>query len=122
MRTLFGIVAAVAVFCASPALAAVGCQGVVNKVLIQPEGTVFADFGYGRLLVCSLNSNQTVNRGSSFGGNTTLTVTTCQALLSSFLTAKASGRPVIAYADRSDCNFVDGALPDPYPYFFYFLQ
>lgn len=107
---------------ASGASAAVGCQGVVNKVMIQPEGTVFVDFGYNRLLICNLNGSISVNRGASQGGSTTVSPITCQALLSSFLTAKASARPVIAYVDRSDCNFVDGSVPDPYPYFFYFLE
>ena len=105
-----------------PALAAVGCQGTVTQVMLQPEGTALVDFGFGNFRMCEMNSSITVNRGPNVGGNATLTPVMCQALYTSFLTAKSTGKQVIAYLDAASCNLGNGSLPNPYPYYFYFLQ
>lgn len=102
-----------------PALADITCQGVVAFTMLGPDGTFYVNFGYNRLQLCNVDASVTVNRGAVYG-TTTVTPARCQALMSAFMTAKASGKPVMAASARSDCNFVDGDLPNPYPYHFYF--
>jgi hypothetical protein len=106
----------------SSAGAAVSCQGTVNKVIMGPDGDVYVDFGYNRLKICIMDATTSVDRGAAQGGVTSITPLRCQALYTAFSTALATGKPLIAYVDRTDCNFADGAIPNPYPYHFYFLK
>lgn len=106
--------------CLSPVSAlADDCNGVVQSLTLAPEGDVFVNFGYNRVRICQLDTSVTVNRGASYGGTTTITAGRCQALYSSFLTARASGSPITARVGAT-CVFTDGAYPNPYPYQFVF--
>jgi hypothetical protein len=118
-RRSIGGLLAVALMASTPAQA-IECSGTVTRVLIQPEGTVFVDFGYGRTRLCELSGPTSVDRGPSWGSTTVISQVACQAFVSAFLTAKASTRRVKFQIDRSDCNMGDGALPTPYPYFIIF--
>jgi hypothetical protein len=106
----------------APAMAGVYCQGTVTETALQPEGTAYVTFGYGSMRLCEMNGNLTINRGPNVGGNATLTPVMCQALYSSFLTAKSIGKQVIASVDASSCPTFNGTVPNPYPYTFQFPQ
>lgn len=95
------------------------CTGIVQSVTIAPEGDLYVNFGYNRVKICQLDGNVTIDRGSAYGGAATISGPRCAALLSAFLTARASGKPVTA-RNGSTCTFADGAYPNPYPYQFVF--
>lgn len=116
MKYEFATLAGLSLLLSNSALAAIDCTGTVSTIIIGPDGDVYANFGYNRLKICVADASLTVNRGVSQGGQVTISPGRCELLVSAFMTAKASGRPVTAYVDRTDCNFVDGAIPDPYPY------
>ncbi|WP_334186010.1 hypothetical protein [Novosphingobium sp.] len=120
-RQLALILSAACAFAGGPVQAA-ACRGVVTKVIVAPEGDFYADFGYGRLRICHIDGNVTVNRGSSQGGEATITAARCQALYAGFLSAKYSSQSITIYVDQADCVFVDGAYPNPYPYQIHFAQ
>lgn len=109
-----GIAAAGAI--ASAEAQAAVCRGVVTKVIVAPEGDFYVDFGYGRLRICQIDGNVTVNRSSARGGQATITASRCQALNAGFLSSMYSSQPITAYVDQADCVFVDEAYPNPYPY------
>ena len=98
------------------------CQGTVNFVDLTSDGDLLVDFGYKRVNFCNVNITENVSLGGGYPSGHTVTPATCQALLASFTTAKSMARPVQVASTRSDCNFVDGAFPNPYPYQMYFLQ
>ena len=106
---------------ASSSARAGDCSGVVQSVTLAPEGDVYVDFDfvYSRMRICQLDTSVTVNRGSSYGGNTTITAGRCAGLLSAFLTAKAGSKAVTARVEGS-CAFTDGAYPNPFPFQFVF--
>jgi len=96
------------------------CTGTVQSVTVAPEGDFFVNFGYNRVRICQLDGSVNVDRGSSNGGVASISAGRCAALLSSFLTARASGKPITARVGSSSCAFVDGAYPNPYPFQFVF--
>jgi hypothetical protein len=111
--------AAIALSASSPAFADIVCQGVVNTVMVS-GASVFVNFGYNRLLICNIDSSISVTYSS--GNSGMVTPAQCQVLLSEFTTAMATGKQVTAVSTRSDCNFTDGAMPNPYPYQYYFYN
>lgn len=106
----------------TPLLAGVVCQGTVTETALQPEGTAYVTFGYGSMRLCEMNSTLTVNRGPNVGGNVGITPAVCQALYTSFMTAKSTGKQVIAWFDLSNCPALNGGVPNPYPYTYQFPQ
>lgn len=120
MKHLFAVLTGLTLLFSNSAMAAIGCTGTVSTIIIGPDGDVYANFGHNRLKICIADSSLTVNRGVNQGGQVTISPGRCALLVSAFMTAKASGRPVTAHVDRTDCNFGDGAVPDPYPYHYYF--
>lgn len=120
MKKLFIAVLASASLAASPALAAVGCQGVVTQTYMEPNGDTYVTWGSWNTRICNPGQTVTVDRGPLFGGGTTITPAGCQSLISMFMTAKAQGRQAAVYIDKSSCTF-NGGYENPYPYFFYFL-
>ena len=93
-RMLTALLGTGLLLCATPASAGVVCTGTVSRVIIGPDGDTYVDFGYNRVKVCVADASLTVNRGVNSGGQVTITPGRCSALISAFLTAKASGKPV----------------------------
>lgn len=120
-KTLCAILIALSPSMGSAAFAEALCQGKVNQINIHPEGTVYVDFGYGFITLCETNGALNIYRGANQGGNASLTTAMCQNLLSSFMTAQATGKQVAAHVDASTCAFTAYAIPNPYPYSFVFL-
>ena len=120
MKPLYHTVACILFMLTSSTAWADECTGTVQSVTVAPEGDFFVNFGYNRVRICQLDGSVNVDRGSSYGGVTSISAGRCAALLSSFLTARASGKPITARVGSSSCAFVDGAYPNPYPFQFVF--
>jgi hypothetical protein len=84
-------------------------------------GGLYVDFGYNRLFLCSPDSSTAVNFGA-YGGAGSITAESCRWLYSGYMTALSTGKQIQVLVDRTDCNFTDGALPNPYPAQTYFLK
>ena len=92
------------------ASAAFVCSGEVEAIGIDPpSGMLSVNTGHGMHFLCNLN--QEANGVSA---------NVCQAWYSMFLSAQASGRPVIqSYQDAAgkNCgNLGSWVVPDPFPY------
>jgi hypothetical protein len=124
---------------ATPALADnyLSCNAIVSDVSISPQGSVYVTFsGMGTPLMCNLNSSTTAYQTGTNGGAATITVATCQALLSTFLTAKASAQSMTlsfdfgsatppactSIASLSSPYAFSWTTPAPYPYTIQFGQ
>lgn len=117
----------------TPALADnyLSCNAIVTDVGISPQGSVYVTFsGMGTPIMCNLNSSTAAYETGTSGGAQTITVATCQAQLSTFLTAKASAQSMTlnfdfasatppactAIASLSSPYAFSWTTPAPYPY------
>lgn len=121
MKKFAAIGSAVALCVSSPAWAASACQGVVTQVYIEPNGDTYMTWGGWNTKLCNPSQTWSVDRGSAYGGVTNITKEVCQSLTAMLMTAKAQGKPVIIYVDKTSCGF-SGGIETPYPYLFYFPQ
>ena len=96
--------------CMSVAHAAVMCEGKVHSIALNPVGgTLTVNAGNGVHHLCNFATTQN-------GVNPE----TCKAWYSMFLTAKASGKTIRQYYERTDPNcgtIGNWAAPNPMPYY-----
>lgn len=110
--------ASAATIAASPASAVI-CEGTVVSVATEASAYVGVDFGFGNNLICSLSSTVQKDTGNAYGV-VSVTPEYCQALFSSFLTAKASRGTIRFYYDLTTCP-VEQTLPK-WPYAIQFIN
>lgn len=98
------------------------CTAKIVGVAITPNGSVYIHWaGVGWPLMCNLNDIVATNSGP-------VSPTTCQAMLSEFITAKASGQNYSMHFDYGAatapaCNALTNfswQVPAPYPYYMSF--
>jgi len=118
MKRLFALLI-IGSLAASPASAII-CQGLVGKIIMEPNGDTYVGWGSSYTRICNPGQSVSVNRGPTYGGGTTITPAGCSALISLFMTARATGKQVAVYVDQSSCIFIDN-YNNPYPYYFEFL-
>ena len=100
---IYGLAAAA--FCAqSPAYADIECHGQVLKSLVQPDGTYWVDWGFGIIAVCNVNNDMTMGGSNQFYG-----YKTCQTIMTTVLTAQASGKELwVRFPSDTNCTLNAG--------------
>lgn len=109
-RVVKSIIATLCVASIPAVNAGVLCEGKVQSIAFGAgSGTLTANTGYGVHYLCNFNEVQ-------FGVHPE----TCKAWYSMLLTAKASGKTIKQYYERTDTNcstLGNWAAPNPHPYY-----
>ena len=112
------LLAAAIAFTATPAQAILYCTAQVNYVTVTPQGRLVVQLvGVGTPVMCDLQTPLSTTQGN-------IGITTCQAWVAGFLTAKATGKNVtlgfnFGGSPEPACNAVPNInwdVPTPFPY------